>query len=40
MRWAWHVARVGERRGAYGVLVGKLEGKRSLGSPGVDGGQY
>jgi len=31
---------MGERRGAYGVLVGKLEGKRSLGSPGVDGGQY
>ena len=31
MRWAWHVARVGEETGAYRVLVGKPEGKRSLG---------
>jgi len=28
MRWARHVARMGEERGAYGVLVGKPEGKR------------
>jgi len=28
-----HVARTGERRGAYRVLVGQLEGKRPLGSP-------
>jgi hypothetical protein len=28
-----HVARMGERRGVYRVLVGKLEGKRSLGRP-------
>jgi len=34
MRWAGHVARMGERRGAYGVLVGKPEGKRPLGRPG------
>jgi hypothetical protein len=27
MRWAGHVARVAERRGAYRVLVGKPEGK-------------
>ena len=33
MRWAGHVARMGERRGAYRVLVGKPEGKRSLGKP-------
>jgi len=33
MRWAGHVARLGERRGIYSVLVGKLEGKRPLGSP-------
>jgi len=33
MRWAGHVARMGERRGVYGVLVGKLEGKRPLGIP-------
>jgi hypothetical protein len=33
MRWAVHVACVGERRDAYRVLVGKPEGKRSLGRP-------
>jgi len=33
MRWAGHVARVGERRGIYRVLVGKPEGKKSLGRP-------
>ena len=31
MRWAGHVARMGEMRGVYRVLVGKPEGKRSLG---------
>ena len=29
--WAGHVARIGERRGAYRVLVGKPEGKRPFG---------
>jgi len=33
MRWAGHVARLGEGRGVYRVLVGKPEGKRSLGRP-------
>ena len=33
MRWAEHVARMGERRGVYRVLVGKPEGKRLLGRP-------
>jgi len=33
MRWAGHVARMGERRGVYRVLVGKSEGKRPLGRP-------
>ena len=33
MRWAGHVARMGDERGAYRVLVGKPEGKRSLGRP-------
>ena len=33
MRWAGHVASMGERRGVYRVLVGKLEGKRQLGRP-------
>jgi len=31
LRWAGHVARMGEERGAYRVLVGKPEGKRPLG---------
>jgi len=31
MRWAGHVARMRERRGVYRVLVGKPEGKRTLG---------
>jgi hypothetical protein len=33
MRWAGHVARVGEGRGVYMVLVGRPEGKRPLGRP-------
>ena len=33
MRWAGHVASIGERRGVYRVLVGKREGKRPLGRP-------
>jgi hypothetical protein len=28
MRWAGHVARMGEKRNAYRILVGKPEGKR------------
>src|SRR5215469_14153752 len=31
MRWAGHVARMGEGRGVYRVLVGKPEGERQLG---------
>jgi hypothetical protein len=31
LRWAGHVARIGERRGAYRALVGKLEGRRQFG---------
>ena len=31
MRWAGHVARMGEDRGVHRVLVGKPEGKRPLG---------
>jgi hypothetical protein len=31
MRWAGHVARMGEKRNAYRILVGKPEGKRQLG---------
>ena len=33
MRWAGHVARMGERRGVHGALVGKPERKRPLGRP-------
>jgi hypothetical protein len=31
MRWAGHVARIGEDRGVHRLLVGKPEGKRPLG---------
>jgi hypothetical protein len=31
MRWAGHIARIGDRRGAYRGLVGRPEGKRPLG---------
>ena len=33
MRWAGHVARMGEERGVYRVLVGKPKGRRPLGRP-------
>jgi len=33
IRWAGHVARMGDGRGVYRVLVGKPEGKRTLGRP-------
>jgi len=33
MRWAGHVALMGDRRGVYRVLVGKPEGERPLGRP-------
>ena len=33
MRWAGHVARMGEERGVYRVLEGKPEGKRPLVRP-------
>ena len=33
MRWAGHMARMGEERGVYRVLVGKPEGKSLLGRP-------
>jgi hypothetical protein len=33
MRWVGHVARMGEKRNAYRLLVGKPEGKRPLGRP-------
>jgi len=37
VRWAGHIARFEERMSAYLVLVGKLERKKQIGSPGVDG---
>jgi len=37
MRWVGYVARMGERRGVYRVLVGKPEGKRPLARPCVVG---
>jgi hypothetical protein len=33
MRWAGHVARMGEVRGAHNILVGRPEGRRPLGRP-------
>jgi hypothetical protein len=33
IRWGGHVARMGEKRGVYRVLVGRPEGKRPLGRP-------
>jgi len=33
IRWAGHVARMGEKRSVYRVLVGRTEGKRPLGRP-------
>jgi len=37
MRWAGHVARKGEGRGVYRVLVGKGDGRNHLEDPGADG---
>jgi hypothetical protein len=37
MRWAGHVAVIGEKRNAYSLLVGKPKGKRALGYQNVDG---
>jgi hypothetical protein len=33
MRWAGHVARKGEKRNTYRLLVGKPEGRRPIGRP-------
>jgi hypothetical protein len=33
MRWAGHLARMGEMRGAYNILVVRPEGRRPLGRP-------
>jgi hypothetical protein len=33
MRWAGHVVRMGEVRGAYNILVGRPEGRRPPGRP-------
>jgi hypothetical protein len=37
MRWAGHVARMGEKRNSYRILVGKPEGKMDLREIGWDG---
>jgi hypothetical protein len=37
MTWAGHVARMEEKRNAYGTLVGKPEGKRPLGKATCNG---
>jgi hypothetical protein len=33
MRWVWHVACMGEKRGVYRISVGRPEGRRPLGRP-------
>jgi hypothetical protein len=33
MRWERHVARMGQKRNAYRLLVGRPEGRRRLGRP-------
>jgi hypothetical protein len=33
MRWAGHVGRIGDKRNAYRILVGKSEGKRQIERP-------
>jgi hypothetical protein len=33
MKWAWHVTSMEDRGDAYRLLVGRPEGKRSLGRP-------
>jgi hypothetical protein len=33
MRWTGHVTRMGKKRNAYRLLVGKSEGERPLGRP-------
>jgi hypothetical protein len=38
VRWAGHVARMGEKRNAYRILVGKPEGKKPLKYLDVGGG--
>jgi hypothetical protein len=40
MRWAGHVARTGEERKVYKVLVGKPEGRRPLGRPRKMGSEW
>jgi hypothetical protein len=37
MRWAEQVARIGERRGVYRALVGKLRERDHFGNPDIDG---
>jgi hypothetical protein len=37
MRWEGHAARLGEGKGAYRILVGRLEGRNHLEDPGLDG---
>jgi hypothetical protein len=37
MRWARHVARIGEGRGVHRVLVGSLRERDHWGDPDVDG---
>jgi hypothetical protein len=33
MRWTVHVARIGDRKGAFSILMGRPDGKRPVGRP-------
>jgi hypothetical protein len=33
LRWAWYAARLGDSRGAFRVLVGRSDGRRTVGRP-------
>jgi hypothetical protein len=37
MRWVWHIVQMRKKRNAYGLLVGKTEGKRPLGRQDIGG---
>jgi hypothetical protein len=37
LKWAEHVARMGEKRYAYRIMVGKPDRKRPIGRPNIGG---
>jgi hypothetical protein len=37
IKWAWHVAHMGEKSDVYRAFVGNLRARYNLGDPGIDG---